>query len=212
MEGNVVRGGAAAFLAMSGTAPSASSMRFLKQYNESRWSDESLMSRLSDHSRRFAERARQAYEDAYSDEMFRTMRSLRDQFTHAFQEDTIHRLRGIGDYQNAPPIMQRFILSDPIIRQRAQQQRTAAYDEDYVDREPQVPTEWHRDRMLSTNGFAIENDEGELELSFFAIDEEEDDPLMDIYEQSMIADAQMGVRICFEEGDEDPLDKWKGKL
>ncbi len=212
MEGNVVRGGAAAFLAISGNEPSASSMRFLKQYNEDRWSDESLMSRLTEHSRRFAERTKQVFEAAYSDEMLRTMRSLRDQFTHAFQENVIGRLRGIADYQNAPPIMQRFIMSDPVIRHRAQQQRTAAYDEDYKDPEPRVPTEWHCDRMLSTNGFGIEDETGELSMSFFAVDEDEDDPLMDIYEQSMIAAAQTGVRICFEEGEEDPLDKWKGHL
>lgn len=212
MQGRVVHGGASAFLAMSGVAPSANTVRFMRQYNEERWSDESLVSRLSDHSRKFAERVRETYDNAYSDESFRAMRALRDQFTHAFQEDMVQRLRGIGDYQNAPPIMQRFIMTDPFIRRRAQEQRTAAYDDDYVDPEPKTPTEWHRDRMFSINGFGIERDDGELEMSFFSVDPQEDDPFMDIDEQAKIHDAQMGILACFEEGEEDPLDKWKGKL
>ncbi|QZA71017.1 hypothetical protein AH06_247 [Erwinia phage AH06] len=73
------------------------------------------------------------------------------QTVHMFDPNTVRQLLNISDLQTAKPVMQRWVMAQPEIRELYQQQRIDGYSETYEDAQPGRVGADHYDYRRATN-------------------------------------------------------------
>ncbi|ANH52335.1 hypothetical protein MADMEL_233 [Erwinia phage vB_EamM_MadMel] len=74
------------------------------------------------------------------------------QTVHMFDPNTVRQLLNLADMQTAKPIMQRWVMAQPDIRQMYHQQRIDGYSETYEDAQPGMVGADHYDYRRAANG------------------------------------------------------------
>jgi uncharacterized protein YbaA (DUF1428 family) len=130
-----------------------------------------------------------------------------------FQANIISPLFEIGSIQNAPLIMQRYIMAQPDIREAFHKQRIDGYSNDYVDMHPGVIGEDHYDYRRVMNGvIQIDNETGEEKTVHYLDDSIGDDKDLRLDEQVDIMSTWDIVSSLMKYGERDPTDTYNGKL
>lgn len=121
-----------------------------------------------------------------------------------FQPNSIRALYGLGEIQNAPLTMQRWIMAEPTVRQMYHEQRCDGYAESYVDMQPGFVGREHYDWRMVQHGLLQDEDE-EAPLTTFYFDElAEGDRELTLEEKMDIVSTWDLVKTMVKSGGEDP--------
>lgn len=82
-------------------------------------------------------RGREIFERFSGAEAIRLAKAAMRYAQHAFQPNVIRPLQNIADIQQAPGVMQRWVMANPMVREQFHMQRCDGYSETYVDVHPQ---------------------------------------------------------------------------
>ena len=143
------------------------------------------------------------------------MRVARNAIRHVasiFDEDTIYGFKTLEDTQTAKPVMQRFIMAMPQLREMYHEQRVDGYSSSYVDLQPGVVGEDHYDYRRVTDGVMMESEDGDdLVWTTHFEDLLENDRALDISEQADILNTWDLVSGLIAQR-HDPTDVYGGRL
>lgn len=142
-------------------------------------------------------------------EAMRTLKAFSRQFVGAFGSNDFRPISDIGSMQNAPDVMQRYIMANPTVRQLYIDGRVDGYSETYVDNTNKVGIgRDHYDYRKVTNGYFMEKESGVT--NYYHLPEDNDTPLT-LKQQEIILETWHNLDSMLD-GDEDPTDIWNGLL
>jgi len=129
-----------------------------------------------------------------------------------WNSDIIVELTTIGRLQHARPVMQRWIMAEPTVRNLYHQQRVDGYSGSYVDVNPGLVGEDHYDYRRATDGLVTEREDGiwQAECYFDELLPDDTDLILD--EQIEIQSTWAALVDSLRAGKEDPTSVWNADL
>lgn len=180
---------------------------------------------LTDLGRAAYTKAVELYDQFNSSEALERARSLVRSTKLMFQPNTIRYLSTTEQFQNATEIMQRYLMTDPLVRELAQDQRIEGYAETYTDAYADWSTDWHPDQMRVMDGIIQEteatvDEAGEViepagwffETTLFDERVSEDERALDTEEQALILWSRDALRARLAEMLRDPTSPGNAKM
>ncbi len=129
-----------------------------------------------------------------------------------FQPNSIRPLYTLGELQNAPLALQRWIMAEPTVRELYHQQRCDGYSESYVDMHPGFVGREHYDWRMVQHGLIQTEDEEEPMARFFFDDLVEGDRELTLDEKTDIVTTWDIVKNMVKTNQEDPTSAFGGQL
>lgn len=129
-----------------------------------------------------------------------------------FQSNSIRELREIGEIQNAPIAMQRYIMAQPKVRERFHRQRCDGYSDTYVDVFPNDIGEQHYDYRRVMDGVLQYDKEGKAYIVHYIENNQEGEQNLTLTEQVDILNTWDLVASLMEYGERDPTSVYNSKL
>lgn len=166
---------------------------------------------LTEMGQQFFSGLRDIYERVSGSHAMRTARAASRKVASIWQSDEIRQLKTIGQCQQAPLTMQRWIMANPTVRRMYQQQRLEGYSETYLDVEPNVRGEEHYDYRRAMNGVIIDTDDGWYSTTYYD-DLVEGDRELTLEEKVDILDTWDTVLYYIRQGGEDPTSPSNAEL
>lgn len=111
-----------------------------------------LSNTVCDLTRNFIEGAKVAFDKVQNSEAIIKAKLAIQSAKNIFHPNTILPLATLEELQTAQPIMQRWIMANPVIRELYHEQRCSGYIDTYVDMEPGRIGEDHYDYRRVTDG------------------------------------------------------------
>lgn len=207
----VISGGEDAFRLMAFGIPAQQTLNYVEsQYQQ-------LRQVVGGVANQFIEGAYALYQKQSGEEAIRLAKATLRTASHFFQTNLIRPLPTIGDIQQAPIMMQRWIMADPVTRNLYHQNRIDGYSDSYVDLTPGVSGEGHKDWEMVMSGRVVENatpgdDEPEWISTTYVHGDEEEDPILTLVEQNDILSTWDLIRTMFGPGKEDPTSVYCNKM
>jgi hypothetical protein len=205
----VVQGGQLAFDTLLFGGPDPNIQNYLKNQFQSG------VQHLTDIGRRIQEESRQLYERFSGDDAVRYIKAVGRAVQSFWQTDAIRPIIDIGQLQFAMPMMQRWIMAEPLLRKLFHEQRVEGYAHHYVDMEPNRLGRDHYDYRVATQGL-IQFNEGEDQPEWSATTwfEElyEGDQDLTLSEQADIQQTWEALRYMLQHGHEDPTSRFNATL
>lgn len=172
--------------------------------------------RLTDFSQQFLKKATEAFKHFHDGSLDRAARNIARTVKGVLHPNTIVALNTIQEVQAAKPIMQRYIMACPNIREIYFKQLCDGYSDSYVDFDPGCIGEDHYDFRRVMQGIVKEvKIEGSEEMSWVAtmyLDElRAGDRELEAEEQFMILEAWEVVKDAIRQKI-DPTDIFNGDL
>jgi hypothetical protein len=167
---------------------------------------------LTDASRSFYNRATELYDQFHGSQAMRQARAAIRRAGSVFQEDRIRPLYEIGEIQNAPQSMIRFIMAEPTVRQMYHEQRCEGYGDKYIDMHPGTIGENHYDWRRVMDGVVVDVDEGDWKASFYLDDLIDGDRHLLHEEKLDVLTTWDFVKAMMEEGKSDPTSPFDSNL
>lgn len=209
---HVVTGGSREFdMAFSGE-PHPSTVQYLRNQVES------LGQFVGTASAAWIDRVQDSYNRFSSDDALRHARAAMRKVSSYFQADNIRELTTLGQVQNAPVMMQRFLMAVPEIRQMYMDQRIDGYSSSYVDMQPGMIGEDHYDYRRVMQGRVIdlpvseENPEGGWKVTTFFDELHEGDRELRLQEQNDVLSSAELMRCMMATALDDPTSQTGGLL
>lgn len=130
-----------------------------------------------------------------------------------FHDDSIQALNTLERLRMAQPVMQRWIMAEPTIREIYHQQRCDGFSDSYVDLHPNQIAKGHYDYRVVTDGIILESDNEDDPWTSITYSEELEtgDRELDIIEKADILSTWDITKMFIGEG-EDPTNMFGGKL
>jgi hypothetical protein len=113
---------------------------------------------LSDKAREFQQAVNEQVQRFNSSSFMRTARAVVRKVSNIWRSDEILPMCNIGEFQQAKPLMQRYIMAEPTIREMYNEQRCDGYSETYKDAEPGKVGYAHYDYRRATNAVYFKHD------------------------------------------------------
>ena len=140
---------------------------------------------LTEAGRTFMEQSKAIYDRLNSSEVMRIAQNALRQAGKLFLPNVIRPLYTLEDFQQAQPVMQRYIMSCPSVREAWQQQLCQGYGDTYLDLSPGGIRETDYTWRRVMDGIIVEDDEGWYVKSY--LDELiEGDPVLTIDQKTDI--------------------------
>lgn len=157
----IFEGGADLFDALAyGAKPHPGTQQFLSnQVNQ-------FSANLTEAGARFVESAREVYERISNSQALRLAKAAGRRIRGIWQSDEIRALRDIGELQQAPITMQRWVMAQPDLRKLYHSQRCDGYSDTYIDMHPGVRGESHYDYRRVMDGVVVFDDEEDPESNY----------------------------------------------
>jgi hypothetical protein len=122
-----------------------------------------------------------------------------------YEKDCIRPLSTLKEFQAAQPIMQRWIMANPAVREYHIRQECDGYNKTYVDIDPGKIGEDHYDYRRVMNGVLQTDDDAKPFYTIFIADELlAGDRELDIGEKADILSGWRYVQAIIAEGVDDP--------
>lgn len=170
---------------------------------------------LTDVGRKFLETSREIYEKINDAVAVRAAKAALRMAKGLFHPNAIVPLETIDDLRSAQPVMQRYIMAEPILRAMYHEQRIDGYSDTYRDIQPGVVGEEHFDYRRVMTGFVQEEKTANGEDSWVARqyldDLHEDDRELDIHERHIVIRAWDLAKV-FIEAKQDPTNIFGGDI
>lgn len=171
---------------------------------------------LGEAGNRFALKAQRMFEEFNGSTAIRTARAAVRRAGNMFQRDEVRQMWEIGDIQNAPLTMQRYIMANPVVRNEFHRQRCDGYSGTYVDMEPKSVGVDHHDYRRVMSGVVEEfvNPDGEDDWKFttYYDDELEGDAPLLFEEKVEILSTWDVVQYMMRQKKEDPTSQLGNSL
>lgn len=173
-----------------------------------------ISSTLNDAGRSFFAGARDVYERFNGENAMRLARAAMRKAGSAFQRDEIRPLFTIGEMQQAPLSMQRFIMAEPTIRNMFHQQRCDGYSDTYIDLHPTAVGVDHYDYRRAMNHMVVdsEDEEHEYVCRIFFDDLVDGDRELALDEKVDVLSTWDLMKAFMEKGGEDPTSAFASNL
>lgn len=155
------------------------------------------------------------YEQFHGAEAVRLAEAAVRKVKGIFQPDSVRALYELADLQQAPPVMQRFLMACPEIRQAYHDQRVDGFAESYVDMHPGRIGLAHYDYRRVVEGVlqpVEDNPEYDWEHVEFLGDLHPDDRERTLQEKVDISTSWVFAKAYLREGKDDPVSPVGGKL
>lgn len=155
----------------------------------------------------FMANAGEIFDKFYGSEALRLAKAAVRKVKSIWDRDDIRELFGIGEIQQAKPVMQRWIMAEPTYRQMFHEQRCDGFSNSYVDMEPGAVGEAHYDYRRVMDGLMVhdeENEECDWSMTHYIEDLKEGDVDLELDEQLTIISVWDVVKMHAKAGGEDP--------
>ena len=148
--------------------------RLMDDYISERLNDDRVGSRFSD---RFRERAIQVRDRLKESRLYRSTLAATRRLKNRGRVDAVQQLLDIGATQNAPRVMQRYVMANKLLRSHWQRRQAAGYEDGYSkDRHNRnCIGDTHDVYRIVTNGYARKTDEGYRATTYYLTPEERDE-------------------------------------
>lgn len=158
----------------------------------------------------FFKEAKDMYDKLSGSTAIRMARRAAQSITSVWDTNEIKRLTDIIEIQLAQSVMQRWIMANPVLRNKYHRQEVDGYSDSYIDNAPNDVGENHYDYRRVMNGMTIEKDDKLLCVTY--PDDLLDEKELTIEEQVDILDTWSKVEYYLSQGKEDPTSKWGDHL
>lgn len=183
------------------------------QYLQNQVNSVMEMSRtLTDAGRQFFSTAQDLYDKFNSAEAMRLARAAVRRVGSIFQRDEIRSIWELGQLQNAPLTMQRWIMAEPTVRRMYHEQRCDGYSDTYVDNHPGQIGRDHYDYRRVMDGILVDSEEHDWKATVYFDDLLEGDRELTLDEKIDILSTWDVVASMMKEGSEDPTSAFGNKL
>lgn len=123
---------------------------------------------LTDVGKRFVEKAKETYELLNNSDIIRKAKNVLRGISSLTKPNQIIAIHDIDGFQTASPVMQRYIMAEPSIRNLYHKQRCDGYSDLYVDLYPDDIKDKHYDYQKVMNGMIIDEKDNEGNDSWVA--------------------------------------------
>ncbi|HWT39891.1 MAG TPA: hypothetical protein VN081_01265 [Dongiaceae bacterium] len=154
-------GGAAHFDALVYARPHENTLQFLQH------TAQNIYSSLTEAGKQFTTAARQFYDSIGLSYGARQLQALGRMVQGIWQNDTIHPMTTMDEFQKASPVMRRWIMAQPEVRQLYHDQRVEGYMGLYHDSYPGLVGNSHYDYRLITSGVVMETEKGAVARTWY---------------------------------------------
>jgi len=158
----------------------------------------------------YIESARLLSEQFYDSAAAMAARAAVRMIGHIVNPNVVQHLRTLEDLQCAAPVMQRYIMADPYIRQKYLEQLCSGYDGQYMNADGSDVGEQHYDWRRVHQGIAEVDEKGWQCVQYFE-DLRDGDRELAIDEQVDIIGTMELARL-FAQAGEDPTDPFGGNI
>lgn len=111
---------------------------------------------LTDIGRKFIESSKDLYEKVNDSNAVRLAKAALRNAKGLFQPDKIVSIDNVEDLRNAQPVMQRYIMAEPTIRELYHKQQCDGYSDTYADIEPDKIGDKHYDYRRVMTGIIVD--------------------------------------------------------
>ena len=207
----IIQGGAAMFNAVQYGRQSQEAVNFIQRQFDN------ISLQLNEAGRAFYQSARDSFEDLNNDYATRLLRAAGRSIEGLFMHDRIQEISSIGQFQHAPPVMQRWIMAEPTLRALHVANRIEGYSDTYLDLDPGKVGPAHYDYRLATNGLIFvsepdENGDTEWHATSHWGALLPDDRELQFAEQLDIQATWRHLRERLENSDEDPTSRYNAQI
>ena len=129
-----------------------------------------LGSVVSDFGTKFMERAKNLYEQAYNSQAVLAAKAAIRATKGLFHPNAIVQLDSVDELRSAQPVMQRYLMANPIVRQLYLEQRIDGYSDTYVNVHGKVIGNEHYDYRRVMDGMIVDHELQQM-LTGKAVDE-----------------------------------------
>lgn len=170
---------------------------------------------LTDMARQFFANSQELYERFHGAEAQRLAEAAVRKVKGIFQPNTVRSLWDLADLQQAPLVMQRWIMAMPEVREMYHQQRVDGFADTYVDVEPGQVAHNHYDWRRVNDGLVVEvADHSDYDWVHRQFYEElhEGDRDLTLEEKVDILNTWDAIQMYLRAGKDDPTSPVGGKL
>ena len=171
---------------------------------------QNISSTLTSAGAQFMQGARAIYEDVNSSATMMAARAALRAATGVFFNQ-ITPVRDINEFQTATPLMQRWIMANPTVRDIYNAQQCDGYSDSYVDTQPGVKGDNHYDYRRVMDAVVYETEEGTF-VKTYADDLFEGDRELNHGEKVDILDAWELMDLMLKHQKQDPTSPYGGSL
>ena len=175
---------------------------------------ENISNTLTDVGRSFYANTQQLYNDVNNSEVMRIARAAVRSAKTLFQPNEVISIFDIANMQTAQPVMQRWIMANPVVRELYHKQQCDGYSESYVDLAPRDIGESHYDYRRVMNGIVQDDTENDEEwfVKFYPDDLVEGDTELNHDQRVDILSSWSIAEMFIKAGDRDPTSVYDAKL
>lgn len=208
----VIQGGAEVFDALIYHEPHPETMNFLQNQFDN------MSNAFGSAGSAFMETARNTWERFGSSDALQRAKAAVRMVKHMWQRDEIRSIWEMGAFQQAPLSMQRFLMANPVVREKFNNQLIDGYSDTYVDMYPKAIGWAHYDYQLARHGFfqvtEPEKEGGDhgFHVEFFFDDPVQGDRRLTHIEQHDIDISWDAMNALLADGGEDPTSVYANKL
>jgi hypothetical protein len=166
---------------------------------------------LTEAGKSFFSNMRNVYEQFNGENAMRLAKAAVRKAGSLFQRDEIRDIWELGEMQQAPLTMQRFIMANPKARERFHNQLLDGYSDTYVDIYPDKIGTNHYDFRRATTGMVMDDEENDWVCRTFVDDLVEGDRELSFTEKKEIANTWDAVEFLLD-GLYDPTSTFNSKL
>ena len=127
---------------------------------------------VSDFGAKFIERAKNLYEQAYNSQAVLAAKAAIRATKGLFHPNAIVQLDSLDDLRSAQPVMQRYLMANPIVRELYNEQRIDGYSDTYVNVHGKAIGHDHYDYRRVMDGIVVDHELQSM-LTGKAVDETE---------------------------------------
>jgi len=157
--------------------------------------------------------ANQTYTHVMNTRPWEMAEALMRQTTHLFDPNAIRQLSTLAELQTAKPVMQRWIMAMPEIREMYHNNQIDGYSATYEDAQPSKVGINHYDWRRAMNGMLVQDEEAESwSATTFTEELVENDRELAHYEKVDILVTWSQVQHQLQTQQYDPTSVWNNKL
>jgi len=202
---NVIYGGADAFNAVLYQDQHPANMNYFQKEISS------FSNTLTDVGKQFFSGVQTLYDQINSSEAMRIAKAALNMAKSITQPNSIRSLFELPEIQNAPLMMQRFIMANPMVRELYHEQRCDGYSGTYIDMQPGKTQEEHYDYRRVMNGIVQQDTQGTMFYTQYLDELHHGDKELALTEQVKILDTWEIAEMFIKAGN-DPTSVWNESL
>ena len=170
-----------------------------------------LQQSVSGQAAQFFHQARNLYQIISATDATQILRNLQSKAEGLWDHNTIHLMTNLSQLQTANPIMQRWIMAQPDLRQMYLNNEVDGYADSYVNYHGDTVGRLHYDYRQVVEGMVMPTADGYTVSHFIEERPEEDTPLT-LHQKADVLRTWQLVKHYLDEADEDPTSPTGNKL